>query len=334
MAGTEVHDRLHVSAKAVEREVPQCRGLRRARPDLELLISPHPEVEQQDAREHDDPCQLAYAACASIRTAAKADEDSHVIRCPAPSIVGAGVPEIVFRSLEHKDLAGGFLNRLLVLPFEGHKKPAEKIRTVPPEPPKELLDRLKALPQLRWGVDKPIVPEDKLPPPYEVGWADDGAQDVYLALSARMDECEARGGADKDLCQRVCENSLRIATIIAVGRGARAVSKRDIEFAIDLAEKSFDAVVGGAQRYMYERFEFPRMCEAVLAKISAYGGVAKVRDLKRDFRNSIRWGNELQRVFDHLIGEESIVVDANLNPGPGPASPGFWLKEVWDQKRK
>ena len=56
MAGTEVHDRLHVAAKAVEREVPQCRGLRRARPDLELLISPHPEVEQQDAREHDDPC--------------------------------------------------------------------------------------------------------------------------------------------------------------------------------------------------------------------------------------------------------------------------------------
>jgi hypothetical protein len=274
-----------------------------------------------------------YNAWGEVRTAAKADEDSHVIRCPAPSIVGAGVPEIVFRSLEHKDLAGGFLNRLLVLPFEGHKKPAEKIRTVPADPPKELLARLYALPQLRWGFDKPVG-DDKLKPPLEIGWADDGAQDVYLALSARMDECEARGGADKDLCQRVCENSLRIATIIAVGRGARAVSKRDIEFAIDLAEKSFDAVVGGAQRYMYERFEFPRMCEAVLAKIASYGGVAKVRDLKRDFRNSIRWGNELQRVFDHLIGEESIVVDANLNSGPGPASPGFWLKEAWEQRRK
>jgi hypothetical protein len=100
------------------------------------------------------------------------------------------------------------------------------------------------------------------------------------------------------------------------------------------SRKSPSTRLSVALNAMYERFEFPRMCEAVLAKISAYGGVAKVRDLKRDFRNSIRWGNELQRVFDHLIGEESIVVDANLNPGPGPASPGFWLKEVWDQKRK
>jgi hypothetical protein len=268
-----------------------------------------------------------YNGWGEVRTAAKADEDSHLIRCPAPSIVGAGVPEIVFRSLEYKDLTGGFLNRVLVLPFEGHKKPPEKIRTVPADPPEELLNRLRALPQLRWEVDKPILSEDKLPPPLEVGWSDDGAQDVYLALSKRMDEREASGDAGKDLCQRICENSLRIATIIAVGRGAHAVGKRDIEFAIDLCERSFDAVVGGAQRYMYERFEFPRMCEAVLSKISAYGGVARIRDLKRDFRNSIRWGNELQRVFDHLVGEESIVFDKNLNDGPGPASPGFWLKE-------
>ena len=272
-----------------------------------------------------------YNAWGEVRTAAKADEDSHLIRCPAISVVGAGVPEIVFRSLEYKDLAGGFLNRVLVLPFEGHKKPAEKIRTVGPEPPEELLDRLKALPRLHW-LDKPI--DDKVPPPLEIGWADDGAQDVYLALSRKMDEVEAGGGAEKDLCQRVCENSLRIATIVAVGRGASAVSKRDIEFGIQLAEQSFDAVVGGAQRYMYERFEFPRMCEAVLAKISSYGGVARMRDLKRDFRNSIRWGNELQRVFEHLVGEESIVFDGNLNSGSGGASPGFWLKEVWDARKK
>jgi hypothetical protein len=276
--------------------------------------------------------QSAYNAWGEVRTAAKADEDSHLIRCPAPSIVGAGVPEIVFRSLEHKDLAGGFLNRVLVLPFEGHKKPAEKIRTVPADPPKALLARLAALPRLQF-LDKPME-GDKLPAPLEIGWADDGAQDIYLALSAKMDECEAGGGADKDLCQRVCENSLRIATIIAVGRGAHAVSKRDIEFGIQLAEQSFDAVVGGAKRYMYQRFEFPRMCEAVLAKITAYGGVARKRDLKRDFRNSIRWGNELDRVLDHLVAEESIVLDSNLNSGPGPASPGYWLKETWEKRKK
>jgi hypothetical protein len=34
---------------------------------------------------------------------------------------------------------------------------------------------------------------------------------------------------------------------------------------MQLAEQSFNAVVGGAERYMYERVEFPRFCEAVLS---------------------------------------------------------------------
>ena len=77
---------------------------------------------------------------------------------------------------------------------------------------------------------------------------------------------EAGDENKKDLAQRVCENSIRIANNIAIGRHARALGKRDIEFAIDLCERSFDAIVGGVERYMFERFEFPRLCEVVFTR--------------------------------------------------------------------
>jgi hypothetical protein len=103
-----------------------------------------------------------------------------VIRCPAPSIIGVGTPESFFRALRSKDLESGFVNRLVVLPFEGHKKPSEKMRTVPAEPPQELIDRLHSLPKVHFA-DKAV--DGKLPAPLILPWADDGAADVYFEFS-------------------------------------------------------------------------------------------------------------------------------------------------------
>jgi hypothetical protein len=233
-----------------------------------------------------------YNAWTEVHTAAKADVDSDVIRCPAPSIVGAGTPESFFRALRAKDLESGFVNRLVVLPFEGHKKPKEKARTVSSEPPQALLDRLAALPRLEL-IDSVISKDGapKLPKPLIIPWADDGAADVYFELSRRMDVVQEEGDDNhRDLSQRVCENAIRIATIIAVGRGARAVAKEDIQFGIQLMEQSFEAVTGGVERYMFERFEFPRMCEAVFSKIVSAGGAISARELHRAFRNHQAWG--------------------------------------------
>jgi len=261
-----------------------------------------------------------YNAWSDVHTAAKADADSEVIRCPAISIVGAGTPEAFFRALRGKDLASGFVNRLVVLPFEGHKKPPEKMRTVPADPPQALVDRLLALPRLSI-LDQSL--DDKLPKPLVIPWADDGAADVYLAFSRRMDAVQEGDDENRrDLSQRVCENAIRIATIIAVGRGARAVGKRDIEFAIDLCNRSFEAVVGGVERYMFERFEFPRMCEAVFAKIIANGSKMSDRDLKRAFRNNQAWGNELRRACDYLMEEGRIEWLDNIGTSNRP-SPGW-----------
>jgi Protein of unknown function (DUF3987) len=264
-----------------------------------------------------------YNAWSDVRTAAKAGQDSEVIRSPAPSIIGAGVPTPFFRALQAKDLEGGFVNRLLVLPFEGHKKPPEKMRTVPADPPKELIDRLRALPRLNLSMlDQRL--DGRIPEPLKIDWADDGAPEVYLEFSRRIDELQSADGDEnrKDLSQRVCENAIRIATIVAVGRRARAVGKRDIEFGIELAERGFEAVVGGVERYMFERFEFPRMVETVYNKVVAAGGKMSTRDLNRAFRNHQAWGNELSRALDQLEKEERIARCNNVGSG-NRSSPGW-----------
>jgi len=262
-----------------------------------------------------------YNAWSDVRTAAQANLDSVVIRSPAPSIIGAGTPESFFRALKAKDLESGFINRLVVLPFEGRIKPPEKIRTAAAEPPAELLSKLRMLPQHEILGDE--ILGGKLPPPLSIGWADDGAIDVYLDLSRRLDAVQEGEDEDRrDLSQRVCENAIRIATIIAVGRGAAAVSRRDIEFGIDLAERSFDAVVGGVKRYMFERYEFPQLVEAVFNKISADPKGIKIRDLKRAFRNNQAWGNELDRAIKYLVEEERIERVADLGDS-NRLSPGW-----------
>jgi hypothetical protein len=149
----------------------------------------------------------------------------------------------------------------------------------------------------------------------------------YLSFSRRIDEIQDGGGNEnqRDLSQRVCENAIRIATIVAVGRGAMAVGKRDIEFGIELAERSFDAVVGGVEHYMFERFEFPRMVEAVYNKIASAGGKISGRDLNRAFRNHQAWGNELKRALDQPVAEERIVPCANVGYS-NRQSPGWMIK--------
>jgi hypothetical protein len=198
------------------------------------------------------------------------------------------------------------------------------MRTVPADPPQELIDRLKALPRLSI-LDQ--TAGGKLPKPLGLDWADDGAAEVYLEFSKRMDAVQEEGNDNRrDLSQRVCENSIRIANNIAIGRGACAVWKPDIQFGIQLMEQSFEAVTGGVERYMFERFEFPRMCEAVFNKIRSVGGKMKDRDLYRAFRNHQAWGNELYRACRYLETEGRITAVANLGTG-NRKSPGWVVVE-------
>jgi hypothetical protein len=260
-----------------------------------------------------------YNSFAVIRTARKAAEESDTIDWPAPFIVGTATPQMFFSALTARDLESGFANRLLILPFEGARRPPEqKVAKGAKQPPKSLCDDLRQLPK-SWGILDLSVSRPKLA---DVGW-DAEAEEAYHAFSRKLDGLE--GTKDFTLSMRVCENAVRLATIVAVGRRSARIERQDMEWALALSELSWKAAVGGYDKYVQEFLDFPRFCAAVLAKLDEEaGGWMSNRDLERAFRSNKRFGHELAKtVLPQLVIEERIVAE-DRGTGGRP-SPGWRL---------
>jgi hypothetical protein len=159
-----------------------------------------------------------------------------------------------------------------------------------------------------------------------IAWGDDAAE-VYFAFSRKMDQWEERDRQRYELGMRTCENAARLATIVAVGRGSKTVDREDIEWALALAERSFEAAVGGIDKYMREYFEFPKFCTQVLEAIRVAGGWMSKRDLSRKFGRNMRWGNELDRAVAQLIAEERVAPASRSPRSGGHTAEGYGLSE-------
>jgi Protein of unknown function (DUF3987) len=266
-----------------------------------------------------------YNAWGTVITAEKVSEESEKILSPAPSIVGAATPESFFTALQPKDLESGFANRLVILPFEGHQRPSEQdVPSGADKPPKALITALKKL------CRQPSIGERILnnkmdgsapePPSREpVPWGE-GASKIYYAFSKKMDSFEAGGRQRYELGMRVCENAARLATNMAVGRGSPTVDREDIEWAVKLSERSFNAAIGGVERYMHEYLEFPKFCDRILDALRTNGGELPRREVLRQFGRKQRWGIELERALTQLKKEERISFEERSPRTGGPTS--------------
>jgi hypothetical protein len=263
-----------------------------------------------------------YNAWATIVTAEKVNKESETIQWPAPSIVGAATPESFFEALTPRDLESGFANRLLILPFEGFRRPVER-DAGQTEPPKSLVEGLKRLPAVPHILDRPIGGP---PPRLKVEWGA-GASEIYFEFSQKMDDLEHANRQHYELGMRACENAVRLATIVAVGRGSKTVGREDMEWAVALSERSFQAAIGGIEKYTREYFEFPKFCERIVENIRAAGGWMSKRDLYRKFGRNMRWGNELDRTLGQLVAAERITLSNRWSPNGGPNSPGYQVEE-------
>ena len=263
-----------------------------------------------------------YNAWDIIMTAEKADVESEKITWPAPSIVGAATPESFFNALQPRDLESGFANRLLILPFEGSRRPPEQPTPAnADEPPKALIEALKKLPRQPTILDRPLAGQPKRK---RIGW-NTTADEVYFAFSKKMDDFEHRDRKRYELGMRACENAVRLATIVAAGRGSPTIDREDILWAIAVSERSFEATCGGVERYMREYFEFPKFCDTVGEAIRLSGWISE-RDLYRRFGRNMRWGNELVRALAHLEKAERITESPHAPRSGGPTSKGYkWI---------
>src|SRR6266478_2749918 len=102
---------------------------------------------------------------------------------------------------------------------------------------------------------------------------------------------------------RAAENAVRCATVIAAGCFSAAVDLPDIQWALKWSRVSYDAAVGGVEKYMRNYYEFPTFCEKVLEFIQSQGDFVSDYILGRKFRSNQRRGFELENAVKQLAKE-------------------------------
>ena len=158
-------------------------------------------------------------------------------------------------------------------------------------------------------------------------WAP-GAEEVYLTFGRAIDRLEDGDRQRYELSMRACENAVRLATIVAVGRGSPTVDCDDITWAIAIPQQSLDAACGGVAQYMRQHFEFPKFCDRVLEYIATQpDGFASVRDIERKFRGNARNGFDIGNVLDQLLREERIDKANRTGGSRGPSTGGYRVVE-------
>jgi len=223
-------------------------------------------------------------------------DKSETILAPALSILGMSTPKELYRACKSRDIANGFLNRFMFV----EEKTAPTYQKVVPgclEPPQSIKDGLNRL-----CMQASILDEGK--PSIRMEWGP-GAEEVYDTVRKAV-EAEA-DDRRRELFWRTPEKIVRVATIIAAGRFAKAVSREDMEWSQDWVRASDETLLAGVNEYMDdEKLEFGELCREIMRRVKFEGGEMTKRDLGRSFQNNIRFKPDLDKALEHLVETEQL----------------------------
>jgi hypothetical protein len=254
---------------------------------------------------------LSYAP---YNSPAAAREKSVRIFAPAVSIAGYSTPETFYGAVKDKQISGGLLNRHLTIEAQQEKielhKPAPGSWKVPPA----LMASLKAL--YRPGNSNALKEVLNLKteeitealaasfdPQINMGWGP-GAEAIFddLARTVR----DAPDPLRRNLFIRTAELTVRVATIVAFGRGSHTVDRPDMEWARALVLGSAETLYAGVKKYTVDPQDFAGLCQRILDLLDANGGQITKREIKRRCTNYIHRGTDLDAALKHLDDAEQI----------------------------
>jgi len=145
--------------------------------------------------------------------------------------------------------------------------------------------------------------------------------------ASEIDQWQDKDKRKFELGMRAAENAVRCATDIAAGCFSPTVDLPDIEWALKWSRVSYDAAVGGVEKYMRNYYEFPTFCEKVLEFIQSDGGFVSDYILGRKFRSNMRRGFELESALKQLERECHIRKGSRRTGERGPAAMGWEIIE-------
>jgi hypothetical protein len=260
-----------------------------------------------------------------MRTPEWAGRPAESIFAPAMSIYGASTPEEFFAALEGGDVVNGLLNRFLMLSTE--ERPADREPELPAGVvPEAIVEGMTAL----FGGGNPILAASQCMVsssevvPVVVPWAQDGAEAAFKAMAGQIERMGDARPEAKPYFARTAEMAVRIATILAVGRGAPrpAVSHEDLVFGRDLAMWSARTMMDCAGLYMAET-EVQADANRILRMIRDAGGRIAKRDLLRRLKHRMK-AREFEEVMKSLGESGSVQVEKETNPRGG--HPFTWFR--------
>ncbi len=159
----------------------------------------------------------------------------------------------------------------------------------------------------------------------QVGWGRGDAKELYYDHSRKMDREETSDRRRYELSMRVCENAVRLATVIAVGRGSTTVEVEDMRWGLALAQQAYEAIVGGVRQYMTEYLHFPKFCLTLTEAYKSRRFISKT-NLNLDFNRYQRVGVELDRANTALVKQGLISPARRYPPTGGPVINGWeWV---------
>lgn len=241
---------------------------------------------------------------------------------PHLGLLGVSTPMELF-SIMSKGLVGnGFINRAVVVSAD--PKSQGRQEALPPDTvPAPLHGGLHKL--AIWGgwpangTDGQAV----LRPMKRLGWGS-GAEAAFLALENEM-QLNASDERRYELQQRVAENAIRLASVIAAGRFSDTVDVIDVAWGERIARRSLQAVLAGMEKYA-PQLDYAETVTAIHeALLAAEDNWISQRDINRRWGRSGKFGTLVPAALEQLQREGRIVPETRKPKNGGRDSSGWKL---------
>ncbi len=251
---------------------------------------------------------------------------------PCVGILGVATPGQVYGALSGEDAESGMLNRFLVI--NGDECPTLEWDTPDLIVSDDLKARLLAIADreagsggknfARWRTGPATLQEGA----YCVPWVNKAAQDHWRAYVEDVRAKTLRDATHAYHAGRCGQNALRVATILAIGENSAAprVSLANVIAGIALADASLATLTGGLAAN-YKKAPEAALREKILGFVKRCGGVATVRDIKRNYSDGCKSVAELENNILGPLTASRRLISAPYKPATGRPTTGYFTPE-------
>jgi len=258
-----------------------------------------------------------------MRTTEWAQISSKIISSPALTVLGASTQKEFYDSLRGEDVGNGLLNRFLILETQltpQPQNPDHSIRQVP----KPIVAKLRRL------YDRGSALYVEKVAPSQIIDETDEAYGLRLAFTQEIEARSRKHPDQADFLVRAVENALRLATIVAAGDSANAISGPTMAWAIDFSRWASDRLIQAARAHIADS-ETQEMAQQIRRIILRHGKPGdpwvKMATLWRGLKFKYK-RRDVEEVIRMLTESREVVVKKSQPKGGG--TPTHWFK-IQDQ---